>query len=233
MKSEVQEELRSDALRPVAPPWHTAVVLIAMFVLAYRGHLRADGLRAMEHPDRIQLYLRTILFQWLTLGFVLFRLWLGGSSPFTVLGERWHSVREFFRDVLIGLLFLIATITVTSIFGAHDHAGDRATQFLLPQTTGEIAFWVAVSITAGVCEEAVYRGYLQRQFASFAKSVPVGIVLSGVVFGAAHSYQGLMRASMIGIMGILAGILAYWRQSVRPGMIAHVLQDLLGGFVRH
>jgi hypothetical protein len=233
METEVQSQSRSDALRSVAAPWHTAVVLIATFLLAYRGHLRAEAMRAIDHPDRIQLYLTTMLFEWLMLGLVLAGLWLRGSSPLTVLGERWHSVREFFRDVGIGLLFLTATIAVTSTFGAHDRAGDRATQFLLPQTTGEIALWVAVSITAGVCEEAVYRGYLQRQFASLAKSVPAGIILSGLVFGAAHSYQGLRRASMIGLMGIMAGILAYWRRSVRPGMIAHVLQDLLGGFVRH
>ena len=233
METEVQLESRSGALRSVAPPWHTAVVLMAIFLLAYRGYLQAEVLRAIANPDRIQIYLRTILFEWLMLGLVLAGLWLRGSSPLTVLGERWHSVREFFRDIGIGLLFLTATIAFTSIFGAHDHAVDRATQFLLPQTTVEIALWIAVSITAGICEEAVYRGYLQTQFASLAKSVPAGILLSGLVFGASHSYQGLTRASLIGVTGMMAGILAYWRRSLRPGMIAHALQDLLGGFVRH
>ena len=142
-------------------------------------------------------------------------------------------MREVVRDIGIGLLFLTATIAFTSIFGAHDHAVDRATQFLLPQTTVESVLWIAVSITAGICEEAVYRGYLQTQFASLAKSAPAGILLSGLVFGASHSYQGLTRASLIGVTGMMAGILAYWRRSLRPGMIAHALQDLLGGFVRH
>src|ERR1700704_720183 len=122
METEVQRESRSAALRSVAPPWHTAVVLMAIFLLAYRGYLQAEVLRAIANPDRIQIYLRTILFEWLMLSLVLAGLWLRGSSPLTVLGERWHSVREVFRDIGIGLLFLTATIAFTSIFGAHDHA---------------------------------------------------------------------------------------------------------------
>ena len=97
----------------------------------------------------------------------------------------------------------------------------------------EKELWVVLSITAGICEEAIYRGYLQRQFMALTKSVPLGIVFSALVFGAAHSYQGLAQAMLIGTLGAMGGTLAYWRRSVRPGMIAHVLQDVLGGFIRH
>ena len=68
---------------------------------------------------------------------------------------------------------------------------------------------------------------------ALTKSVPAGIIFPAVAFGVAHSYQGLARASMIAVMGAMSGILAYWCRSVRPGMIAHALQDLLGGLVRH
>jgi Type II CAAX prenyl endopeptidase Rce1-like len=30
----------------------------------------------------------------------------------------------------------------------------------------EITFWIVLSVTAGICEETVFRGYLQRQFMS-------------------------------------------------------------------
>ena len=39
--------------------------------------------------------------------------------------------------------------------------------------------------------------------------------------------------SIISLMGAMSGVLAYWRRSVRPGMIAHALQDVLGAFIRH
>lgn len=233
IETDVQGSSPADTLRPVAAWWHTGVVLIVIAATAVRGALRAAQMRAMLHPDHISMYGRTILFEWLVLGLVLAGVWWHGSSVLTILGDRWRSARQFVEDVGIGLLFLIASIVLTSIFGAHGDAGDRTTQFLLPQGRLEMALWVVLSITAGICEEAVYRGYLQKQLMALTNSAPIGIVLSGVAFGAAHSYQGWSKASMIAVMGAMAGILAYWRRSVRPGMIAHALQDVLGGLIRH
>jgi len=65
------------------------------------------------------------------------------------------------------------------------------------------------------------------------KNIPAGIVLSAAAFGAAHAYQGFQHALQIGFLGLMGGILAYWCKSVRPGMIAHTLQDVLGGFIQH
>jgi uncharacterized protein len=233
METAVQTEPRSDRFDRVASPWHTFVVLGAIGVLVFWGRLRADQMRAAVNPNHVALYQRIILFEWLTLALVLAGVWLGGSSLRSVLGNRWRSVRDFLRDAGIGLLFLVATIVVTSIVGGHGGAADKATQFLLPRGGVEIALWIVLSISAGICEEAVYRGYLQKQFIALTRNVPAGIALSALVFGLAHSYQGFARASLIGAMGVMAGILAYWCRSVRPGMISHSLQDVLGAFVRH
>ncbi len=88
-----------------------------------------------------------------------------------------------------------------------------------------MALWVALSVSAGICEEALYRGYLQRQFMALTKNAPAGILLSGAAFGCAHSYQGLRWAVVIGLEGALLGAMAHWRKSVRPGMIAHAFKD--------
>jgi len=201
--------------------------------LAFRGWVRADQMRASVNLDRIGIYERTIMFEWLVLGLVLLGVWLHGSPMLAVLGDRWRSAGQFLWDIGIGLLFLIVSILLMSIVSSHGGANDNSTQFLLPLGRVEKELWVVLSITAGICEEAVYRGYLQRQFMALTKSVPLGIVLSALVFGAAHSYQGLAQASLIGTLGAMGGALAYWRRSVRPGMIAHALQDVLGGFIRH
>ncbi len=217
----------------MAALWHLVFVLGLIAALAYWGKLRSDHARLLLNPDRVKMYERTILFEWLVLGLVLVGVWLHGTSLFAVLGDRWRSSREFLRDVGIGLLFLIASILVSSMAGGYGGAGDKVTNFLLPQGKIEIALWVVLSVTAGICEEAVYRGYLQKQFMALTKSVPAGIFFPAVAFGVAHSYQGLARASVIAVMGAMSGVLAYWRRSVRPGMIAHTLQDVLGAFVRH
>jgi hypothetical protein len=128
-------------------------------------------------------------------------------------------------------VFLIVTIAIGSAFG--HGGGEAAARAILPQGGTEIWLWVALSVTAGICEEALFRGYLQRQFIAVTKNVPAGIVLSAVLFGAAHLYQGVAQALQIGVLGVMGGMLAYWCKSVRPGMIAHALQDILGGLVRH
>ena len=221
----------SDRYCRIAAPLHTILVLAAEGILAFSGKIRADHVRTVLDVDRIALYERTMLFEWLTFALVILGVRLHGTPLLTVLGDRWHSVRQVLKDVGIALAFWIGSTLVVSIFGSHTQraASDRAVQFLLPQGGVEISMWILLSVTAGICEETVFRGYLQRQFMALTKSVPIGILLSAVAFGAAHSYQGLAGAARIGLQGALLGILANWRKSVRPGMIAHAWGDAFAG----
>jgi hypothetical protein len=87
MEIDVEAEPRSDIFDPVAAPWHTVVVLAVIGALVFRGKLQADQMHAMANPDRITLYRRIILSEWLTLGLVLVGVWLRGSSLLTVMGN--------------------------------------------------------------------------------------------------------------------------------------------------
>ena len=88
-----------------------------------------------------------------------------------------------------------------------------------------------MSLTAGFCEELIFRGYLQRQFAALTNSVWAAIVLQGLSFGAAHGYQGWKLMVVIAVYGSLFGVLVQWRRSLRPGMMTHFIQDGLWGVV--
>jgi membrane protease YdiL (CAAX protease family) len=59
----------------------------------------------------------------------------------------------------------------------------------------------------------------------------MGIALQGILFGVAHAYQGPTQILVIAVYGCMFGSLAYWRKSLRPGMIAHFLQDSVGVFL--
>ena len=228
----VTARLPADIYRPVASLWHTALVLLVQGVLSYRGAIRFGKLHVLAAGDRAGLYGRAIISEWMMLGLVLAGVWWQGSSVLTVLGERWRSLGHFLRDLAIAALFLMVTIAIGSVFG-HGRGNESAARSILPQGRTEMWLWVALSLTAGICEEAIYRGYFQRQFIAVTKSAPAGIALSAALFGAAHLYQGISHALQIGLLGVIGGIVAYWCKSVRPGMIAHSLQDILGGLVRH
>jgi|HubBroStandDraft_6_1064221.scaffolds.fasta_scaffold03077_4 membrane protease YdiL (CAAX protease family) len=211
----------------IANPWHTLFVGVVVAFWAYRATYNAAQARTGLGPGRPHMYLRTMLFEWLLLAIVIFGVRQHGGSLQAIFGQRWRSLVEMLRDVALGIALMIASSVLVSIVSAleHDTSSTESVRFLIPQSPLEMFLWIALSITAGICEEAVYRGYFQRQFAALSKNVPAGIILSGASFGAVHLYQGWRRALAIAFMGILLGLVAQWRKSVRPGMFAHAIQD--------
>ena len=61
---------------------------------------------------------------------------------------------------------------------------------------------------------------------------PMALFLQAAVFGIAHGYQGLRNCVAIAIYGALFTLLALWRKSLRPGMIAHAWTDIAAGLLR-
>lgn len=222
-----------EPIRRIAHPLHTVALLAIQSGLAVRGILRASQARAAGNSSNIPMYVRTIATEWLLLAFVIVGVWLAKAPLTTVLGQRWRSARDVLRDIGIGVIFIILQQVVLSVLTSHLHSADaeRAVLFLLPNGPVEMALWVALSISAGICEEAIFRGYLQRQFAAFTQNAPAGIVLSAVMFGFAHSYQGAWRAAVIGLDGAMLGGLAYWCRSVRPGMVGHAFKDAVAPLI--
>lgn len=219
---------------PFAAAWHTALVVAALGVKAYFGWRNAEQMRQAATVSHFMLYSRAISGEWIMLAVVLAGMWMHKTPLRAVLGERW-SATVWWKDVGIALGFVVVSVLYTSVMGAHDHhAGtDAAVRFLMPQTVGEKWLWVVVCVSAGICEETVYRGYLQHQFMVWTRSVPVGIVIAAVIFGVSHAYQGWKPAALIAGGGVMSGALAQWRKSLRPGMIAHALQDMLAIVVSH
>ena len=83
----------------------------------------------------------------------------------------------------------------------------------------------------GLAEEFVFRGYLQRQLLAATGRNSWAILLQGVVFGVAHGYQGIKGVLTISVYGVMFGILAALRRSLRPGMMQHASQDIVSGLV--
>ena len=102
---------------------------------------------------------------------------------------------------------------------------------LVPHGIAEGVLWVLLSITAGISEELVFRGYLQRQLTAFTGRTSLALLLQVTVFGIAHGYQGVQACLVIAIYGALFTLLALWRKSLSPGMIAHAWTDIAGGLL--
>ena len=220
----------SDRHPQIASPIHTILVLAALAGWAIWHKSFADQLNAAANPNRVRFYIVTIFYEWFLFVLVVAGVRRSGSSVFIVLGDHWHSVREVLRDIGIAAEFWIVAAALLWIFGwLLRIAGLGRNVSMLPHGGIELTSWIALSVTAGICEVTIFRGYLQRQFMALTKNAPAGILLSAATFGAAHAYQGFRMVILIGMYGAMFGILAYWRGSIRPGMIAHAWQDSLNG----
>ena len=216
----------------LASPIHTILVLAAIGGWATGHRIFADQLSATANPNRVGFYVVTLLYEWLLFVLVVVGVRRSGTSVITVLGQHWHSVRQVVRDIGIAAGFYIVAWMLLSVFGwlLRTAALGRNVS-MLPERGIELTFWIALSVTAGICEETIFRGYLQRQFMALTKSAPAGILLSAATFGAVHAYQGFRMVILIALYGAMFGILAHWRGSVRPGMIAHAWNDSFNGVV--
>jgi uncharacterized protein len=115
--------------------------------------------------------------------------------------------------------------------GSQTHPSPTA-PYQPPSGFAEISLWILLSISAGIGEEIVFRGYLQRQFQAATRSIVAGVILQGAVFGLAHTYQGWRHVIVIVALGILYGALVAWRRNLRASMIAHAWSDIFEGYLR-
>ena len=199
--------------------------------LAYLQTLPFVQARAAEAPSRIPTYILTICFELVMVGYVwVFGLRRRKIPMRELIGGKWQRWADFWRDVGVAALFWIVVWSVLLVLAfALKFSGEAAGKFLLPQTPTELAFFVPLALTAGFCEELLFRGYLQRQFLALTGNTAASIALQAVVFGAGHMYQGAKGVLVISVYGAMFGILAVMRKSLRPGMMQHAGQDTITG----
>jgi uncharacterized protein len=218
----------------VAPAWHTALVLLALLGLSLIGALMGN-LPGVNAHGRIGGYFLIGAFEWAMVAFIWYGMRSRGIRMADLVGGRWARPRDFFRDcgIAIGFIVVCGVGMVNGVGYLLKATPDPAFLNMLPQTPIEMICYVLLSLTAGFCEEVIFRGYLRRQFAALTGSAAGGIVLQGIAFGASHGYQGWKFMLLITLYGSTFGLLVYWRRSLRPGMIAHAVQDGVGGILNH
>lgn len=109
---------------------------------------------------------------------------------------------------------------------ARAEAGDLAK--LAPHTAGEVRWFNSVAITAGVCEEVLYRGLLLAALTPLVGLWPA-VILSSVIFGLGHAYQGLSGIIKTSLLGLVMALLTVFSGSLFVAIIFHAVIDLTSG----
>jgi membrane protease YdiL (CAAX protease family) len=104
----------------------------------------------------------------------------------------------------------------------------RKLDYILPSRAKEDAWFAALCVTAGVCEEWLYRGFLLHYLATgpWHLSLGVALILSAGIFGFNHLYQGLSGMFASAILGLVFGLMYFATGSLLLPMILHAVVDL-------
>ena len=182
---------------------------------------------------RTRVYGIIMAWLWLATIFVAGRWWLL-ARPWTALWlgppRGWRLLPSMLAVLAGAALWLLQSRALTRLSAEKRAALRQRSGHLLPlapHTTAEYRWWVCVSVSAGICEELLYRGFLVwalRHWVGLGWAATVSVI----VFGAGHAYQGkdVVRPTLAGV--VLQGI-ALLTQSLLPGIAVHAMLDVMSG----
>ncbi len=211
-----------------------AYFLIAGPLLARREI--ANLLRELRRGNlgaRQTVYRWTILTEWglvavfLTWWLIMGRTLADLGLQFTVTGWQWIALAVC---VVATLQFVLYTHRTSrdpkSLADVRSQLNDLSA--MVPHTTTELRTFNWLSITAGICEEVLYRGLLMTALATLTGLWPA-VLLSSVVFGVGHAYQGPGGILRTGLVGLVLALVVVFTGSLLAAMVMHAVLDIVQG----
>ena len=110
----------------------------------------------------------------------------------------------------------------------YSSAALKSLSYFFPATWTERRWWVFLSITAGVCEETLFRGFMLHYLHVFpwTLNLTLALLISSVIFGFNHLYQGAGGVAGSAIVGFLFGLLFLLTGNLLRPIIVHGVMDL-------
>lgn len=194
---------------------------------------------SLDGRTKRRLYWGNNLWMWLLTTVVIIN-WYGWGRNLAELGLTTRvSYGPFIWLAAIGFLvvyILDMTWELRGIGSRQQSREELASKLgFLPANGYEFIHFVSVAITAGICEEIIFRAYLIRYFEFHLSSLDptrtLAIVLTALVFGLIHLYQGWQAVVKICGLSIALGFLFLYTQTLWINILIHIVIDLTGGLL--
>jgi membrane protease YdiL (CAAX protease family) len=218
-------------------PWDFWIIFLVLGVLVpWRGRARLKRLLA-EPPggtkQKLALYGATVAFQWVIAVVVAWRALSRGLTPVEMALARGFRA-ELVTAGLVGA-GLLCTFQWFNLRRVGRSSGPvlvlmrKLAERLLPRNATEFVPYCALAVTAGVCEEFLYRGFAMAALLRAGLATWLVVVATSVLFGLAHAYQG--RGGMIGtgLLGLVFAVSRLFFSSLVPVMAWHAAVDVIAG----
>ena len=217
---------------------HVLVFFLIVVTLLWDWY-EIPRLKASTDPGKkIRFYGKIMVASWICAGVAA--LTAGIAPVFTIHhlpGEAaWLDTGSrtgmFLAGLIGGMLIAITVPAVLALWSEkiRTKAGKAAKRlaFLLPSSIRERRWWWLVCITAGICEEVVYRGFLLHYFHTlpFHLSLAWAMVASSVIFGIGHLYQGVAGGVQTAVVGFVFAAIFVMTGSLVIPIVVHAVMDL-------
>ena len=218
-------------------PWDIWLIFLLLgVVIPWRGRIRLRQLWAkpeVTSAERLSLYRSTIVFQWIAVGIAAWRAWAHGFT-LQQLGLVFHRPALLIGAAIFGggILSALHWVNLSRMGRIRSKAREsfqRMAERILPRSRPETATFLALAITAGLCEEFLYRGFTMAALARAGLPTWIVVLASSVLFGLAHLYQG--RGGLIGtlVLGAIFGGVRVATSSLIPPIVWHAMIDIVAG----
>jgi uncharacterized protein len=220
--------------------WDFALILI-FFATAVPllGRRRVRHLMQMPETtkrDRLRLYASTIGFQWIAVAVILWRTGAHGISTAQLgLAVPNPALTLIVATVLAALVLANQLVSLRRLTTHPPDAKGILPQIALkifPQDSTERVVFFAVVFTVAICEEVIFRGFVQRVFEDWAGSLAIaGIAGSAAMFAVAHLYQGRRGVITTFVVGLLFASIRFWTGSLLAPLVSHFIADITAGIL--
>jgi CAAX protease family protein len=182
---------------------------------------------------RLSVYRQALVIQW-ALALAALGMWVSHAREWEGLGLVPHFGWGF-RGVLAGMVIAGFAVVRQRIQVLKDgealarlRTRMRRLELMLPHSRAELSFFFKLSITAGLCEELLYRGYLIWYLSHWLSIYPAAAIAS-LLFGIGHVYQGWRGVITTGVVGAFLSAVYLLSGSLYLGMVMHALMDAHSG----
>jgi CAAX protease family protein len=218
-------------------PWDFWLIFFVLgVILPWRGRVRTKKLLAMPHvstTERLALYASTIAFQWFAVAVVAWRAWAhgftGSQLGLTIPDRNRILVASIVGALVIAALQWLNLRRVGKLPVEARGSLQALAERILPQAPVELLPYLALAITAGLCEEFLYRGFAMAVLVHAGLQAWAAVLISSVLFGVAHSYQGRGGIAMTLIIGTILGTSRIVYDCLAPAVFWHSAVDVVAG----
>jgi membrane protease YdiL (CAAX protease family) len=218
-------------------PWDFWLIFAFLaVVIPWRGRARLRYLLSLESvgtKEKITLYLTTIAFQWTLAILVAWRAWARGLTPAELGLSPLRSTRILLPTILgallLGGLHWLNLRRISLLEGDAPEKMRILARRILPRSLVEFLPYFALAITAGVCEEFLYRGFAMAALLRFGLPTWLVVLLTSGLFGLAHSYQGRSGVFGTSVMGLVLGANRILYESLFSVVVWHAVVDVVAG----